>query len=284
MGARTDIASESQYITGGSELEGISKQEESSPDAGLDITRIEIKTDSAAGKIGRPKGRYLTVRASDGSFEAAAECFNERAALLAKEISALLPGDISGGVLFAGLGNRQITPDSVGPLAADRILATRHIESRVLKSLGELKRMSAISPGVLAQTGLESAELIRLISDRIKPSAIIVCDAFACSDMENLGTTIQLCDTGISPGSGVNNSRAEISGKTMGVCCIAVGIPTVADIAAVTSSEDKALKGMIITPSRIDAVVSHGSALIALAVNMAVHKGLTAEEIMALVG
>ena len=196
----------------------------------------------------------------------------------------LLPKDMSSGVLFAGLGNRQITPDCVGPLAADKILATRHIESGVLKALGELERVSVISPGVLAQTGLESAELIRLIAARISPSLIIVCDAFACSDMENLGCTVQLCDTGISPGSGVHNSRAEISQNTMGIPCIAIGIPTVAEISAVSGIKDEKYKGMIITPSRIDTIVSHGAALISLAVNLAIHRQLTIEEINALVG
>ena len=281
MSARTDLASESSYITSG-EVRGVIKQEESAPSAALDITRIEIVANEAAKGIGRPKGRYLTIRAADGSFEEDAACFNERALLLSQEIAALLPSDISGGVLFAGLGNRQITPDSIGPLAADKILATRHIESRVLSQLGALAKVSAISPGVLAQTGIENARLLKLIAGDTKPSALIVCDAFACSDMGNLGTTVQLCDTGISPGSGVGNCRAEISPSSMGLPCIAIGIPTVADIAAVTGAEDEAFKGLMITPSRIDTVVSHGAALIALAVNLAVHKGLTIEEINAL--
>ncbi|WP_028511261.1 GPR endopeptidase [Ruminococcus sp. NK3A76] len=284
MSARTDLASESQYITGGETPKGVDVKEERSDAARLSITRIEIKTDEASRRIGRPKGRYMTLRASDSSFEAEADCFNERAALLAREIAALLPADMSRGALFAGLGNRQITPDSVGPLAADRILATRHIESHILKELGELAKMSVISPGVLAQTGLESAEIIKMIAQSIDPSVIIVCDAFACSDPENLGTTVQLCDTGISPGSGVGNSRAEISLRTMGVPCIAAGIPTVADIDAVAEKHDAALDGMVITPGRIDTIVKHGSMLISLAVNMAVHSSLTAEEINALVG
>ena len=284
MPARTDIASESQYIAAGRELDGAVRNDESVQSAQLDITRIEIITDAAARKIGRPRGRYMTLKAADRSFEAEAARFNERARLLSREIAALLPKDMSGGALFAGLGNRQITPDSVGPLAADRILATRHIDSRVLKDLGELAKISVISPGVLAQTGIESALLLRLIAGSIKPSVMIVCDAFACADMGNLGTTVQLCDTGISPGSGVGNCRAEISGRTMGVPCIAIGIPTVADIAAVTCTQDGSLGGMIITPSYIDSVVRQGAALISLAVNMALHPGLTVEEINALVG
>ena len=282
MPARTDIASESPYITGG-ELEGATRYDESAEAAQLSLTRIEIITDEAAQKIRRPKGHYLTLTASSGGFDMP-ECFNERAKLLSREISALLPGDMSGGVLFAGLGNRQITPDSVGPLAADRILATRHIESNMLKALGELAKMSVISPGVLAQTGIESSAIIKMIADEITPSAIIVCDAFACSDIGNLGVTIQLCDTGISPGSGVGNCRAEISRRTTGVPCIAIGIPTVADIAAVTGADTDSSSGMIITPSRIDTIVKHGSSLISLAVNMAVHSRLTADEINALVG
>ena len=278
------MAIEAGCITKGEDIEGLSKHEESSQSAQLDITRIEITSESASRKIGRPKGRYITLRAADGSFDEEVSCFNERARLLAKEIAFMLPCDMSKGALFAGLGNRQITPDSIGPLAADRILATRHIDSTMLKELGELARVSVISPGVLAQTGLETAEVISLIAERVKPSVIIVCDAFACSDMENLGTTIQLCDTGISPGSGVHNSRAEISMSTMGAPCIAIGIPTVADIAAVTGSEQEELKGMIITPSRIDTVASRGSALISLAVNLALQGQLTPEEITALVG
>ena len=273
MSARTDIASESALLSGAASLSGVKKQQERCESALLDITRIEILSDDAAEKVGKPKGRYLTLRSLDGGFDSEPGCFNERARLLAREIRALLPEDLGAGVLFAGLGNRLITPDCIGPLAADRILATRHIESRALERLGELARVSVISPGVTAQTGLESAEVISLISGRIRPSAVIVCDAFA----------VQLSDTGISPGSGVNNSRAEISSRTLGLPCIAVGIPTVADIAAVT--DDPAVpKGMIMTPGRIDTVVSRGAALIALSVNLALHKSLTVDEINSLVG
>lgn len=283
MSARTDIASESALLSGAASLSGVKKQQERCESALLDITRIEILSDDAAEKVGKPRGRYLTLRSLDGGFDSEPGCFNERARLLAREIRALLPEDLGAGGLFAGLGNRLITPDCIGPLAADRILATRHIESRALERLGELARVSVISPGVTAQTGLESAEVISLISGRIRPSAVIVCDAFACAELDNLAATVQLSDTGISPGSGVNNSRAEISQRTLGLPCIAVGIPTVADIAAVT--DDPAVpKGMIMTPGRIDTVVSRGAALIALSVNLALHKSLTVDEINSLVG
>ena len=283
MAARTDIASESEYILNGTDLQGIERQRHLDEKSMLETDFIRILTADAAEKIGRPMGRYMTFTLTDKSFEADSTLLCARAALIAKHIRSLMPSDMRGGALFAGLGNRRVTPDSVGPLCADRVIATRHLKRTPLKGI-HLNDTAVISAGVMAQTGLESAELIRLIAARISPSLIIVCDAFACSDMENLGCTVQLCDTGISPGSGVHNSRAEISQNTMGIPCIAIGIPTVADISAVSGIKDEVYKGMIITPSRIDTIVSHGAALISLAVNLAVHKQLTIEEINALVG
>lgn len=281
MAARTDIASESEYILNGTDLSGIERRTERCEDALIETDFIKIITDEAAQKIGRPKGRYITFTLGGTGIEGDTALLTKRAAVISAQIKCLLPGDLSGGVLFAGLGNRRVTPDSVGPLAADRVFATRHLKKDFLKGI-TLNRTSVISPGVMAQTGLESAALIRLIAGRISPSAIIVCDAFACCDIEHLGSVISVCDTGISPGSGVNNSRAEISGSTMPAPCIAIGIPTVADIGAVTDSDDKALSGLIVTPSDIDTVVGHGSALISLSVNLAIQPELSPEEILSL--
>lgn len=281
MAARTDIASESEYILNGTDLQGIERQRHLDEKSMLETDFIRILTADAAEKIGRPMGRYMTFTLTDKSFEADSTLLCARAALIAKHIRSLMPSDMRGGALFAGLGNRRVTPDSVGPLCADRVIATRHLKRTPLKGI-HLNDTAVISAGVMAQTGLESAELVRAAAELVKPAVIIVCDAFACSDISHLGTVISACDTGLRPGSGVNNSRAEISKHTMGVPCVAIGIPTVADAGAVTMSDSDDLRGLVVTPGGIDAVVSFGSSLIALAVNMALQPELTAEEILAI--
>ena len=132
--------------------------------------------------------------------------------------------------LVAGLGNQSITPDAIGPLCAQRVFATRHIRQLGNElDMGELTEVSVIRPGVLGQTGIEASDLVKAACSRIDADTVIAVDALACSETHNLGRTIQLTDTGISPGSGVANSRKELSRRTLGADCIAVGIPTVTD-------------------------------------------------------
>ena len=181
--------------------------------------------------------------------------------------------------LVIGLGNRDITPDALGPMTADAIFATRHIK----RFAGELfisgmSQVSALTAGVMAQTGLESQELAASVCGTVKPSQVIICDALACSEPSHMGRTIQLCSTGISPGSGVENARAELSKATLGVPTAAIGIPTVSRL----MSDDTRFDSLLVTPKQIDKLVKAGSELISMAINMYLQPGLTGDEIRSL--
>lgn len=273
---RTDLAQEN--IPKNSEkLDGITKSEKERN--GCKITSVEIHSDKAGEKIGKPKGRYITVNfneISPESFEDTAEC-------IADELSALMP---KGSALVACLGNKNITPDAIGPMSAEKILATRHIADELpeLEEFSGIREVSVLAMGVLGQTGIEAAEIVKSVCERTSPDFVIVVDALACRDSERLCRTVQLSTTGISPGSGVQNSRKELSEKTLGVPVIAVGIPTVIDMHTVaeklTGREVKDdTPNMMVTPRDIDKLVERSSKLIGFAVDRALFPEFSFEEL-----
>lgn len=250
------------------------------------ITEIIIDDDSHRNTLGKVKGRYITLES--GSLSRFSDEYEEMAAELAEELSQLIP---DGEVFVAGLGNRDITPDAIGPLSAEKVLATRHLRNELdsdeEKFLMNLRPVSSLAGGVLGQTGIETAELICAVCHKIKPAAVVAVDALACSDISRLGTTIQISDSGISPGSGVANSRKELSAATMGIPVIAVGVPTVVDMHTIVRSlagielpEDT--PNMIVTPRDIDRLTERAAQLISLGINMALQPELTFEEIQGL--
>ena len=176
-------------------------------------------------------------------------------------------------MLVAGLGNTDITADSIGPKTASRLLATRHISKVFAKDIGldGLQSVAVIAPGVLGKTGMETAELIGGAASVVKPAAILVVDALASGSVTRLFQTVQLCDSGISPGSGVKNSRKEISRKTVGVPVIAVGVPTVVDAGVLarelTGSEVLDATDLVVTPKDADLLCDKISDLLAAAIN-----------------
>ena len=192
-------------------------------------------------------------------------------------------------VLVVGLGNRNITPDAIGPKVVEGIFSTRHIEKAVAESVGlkGLRTVSAIATGVLGQTGIEAAEQILGTVQRIKPSAVIVVDALAARDISRLGCTVQLTDSGIRPGSGVGNSRAEISEKTLGVPTVAIGVPTVVD--AATFAEDIVKReyldpkgcSLMVTSRDIDSMINYSAKAIAHAINCALQPEIESEILLA---
>ncbi len=287
MSLRTDLALESaQQVSPDALPEGVTKLERSRKDIRLEVTEITIETENAARLINKPAGRYITVESSDGSFSSYSDFFDGRVNCLAKEITRLC--NIPERVLVVGLGNRSITPDSLGPRVAERIFATRHIK-KLAKDLdtSHLCDVAALTTGVMAQTGVESSACVKAICNEISPQLVIVIDALACSELSHLGTTVQLCNTGISPGSGVENARKELSQKTLGIPCIAIGVPTVTDMATIaqqasTNPLPQEYRGMIITPKTIDNLIYRTSAMIAASINKALHPTLTYEEIRSL--
>lgn len=278
MGLDTDLALES---LGGRDLEaerieGVCCTERTDKDADMKITEIDILTEQAAQKLGKAVGRYITLECGEPVYDYSPH-FEARCRAVARELERVCRG--KGLTLFIGLGNRKITPDSIGPLAADKVFATRHLK-RLAKELdtSELSESAAVAAGVMAQTGLESAELAAAVCDKIKPAQVIVCDALACSEPSHMGRTIQLCSTGIAPGSGVENSREELSQRTLGAPVAAVGVPSVSRI----MSGDPRFEGLLVTPKPVDRLAERASELIAAAVNLYLHPTFTPEEISSL--
>lgn len=274
MNYRTDLTIELAEDSG--ECDGISS--DVSVINGVTVTRTVIHDGRASELIGKPQGKYYTLEMlpfSDAAFEPD-ECF-ETAADIIRE---LLPEQ--GCVLTAGLGNSSVTPDSIGPKSVGRILATRHISGELAEKCGlsPLRKTVVIAPGVLGQTGIEAAEHIKWLCDGLRPSAVIVIDAMAARSLSRLGRTLQICDTGISPGSGVGNDRPCIDGSFLGTKVISMGVPTVAELHAAYGGS--AVSGMMITPREIDLLTDRASRFIAAAVNGALQPHLHPTEIMKL--
>ena len=289
MPIRTDLALESAaQISATSPVEGVVKTVSHHKESEICVTEIAVSSSKASEMLGKPKGKYVTVENTKGCFSLYSHAFNEQVDIISHELKKLM-GKMPERIMFVGLGNRGITPDSLGPLTAEKIFATRHIK-RLAKDIdtSDLSDVSVVTTGVMAQTGVESSEAVKAIADFVKPDMIIIVDALACSELGHLGTTIQLTNTGISPGSGVENARKELSQATLGVPCIAIGVPTVADMNTVAEGiSDKPLPqefdGMIVTPKSIDNLIMKTAGLIATAINRTFHPNLTDEEIASLI-
>lgn len=250
------------------------------------ITEIIIKDHMAGLRLGKAKGRYVTVETD--RLSAHPEDFGEQSQNIANEITSLMGNPKN--LLVCGLGNESITPDALGPKTAKRIIATRHLsEENVGNELGSLslRSVSVLSAGVMGQTGIESSEIILSLCDTVKPDCIIAVDALACSDISRLGTTIQITDTGISPGSGVQNRRKELSKAATGIPVIAVGVPTVVDMHSIIcnvtgNSPDKHMPNMMVTTRDIDKLIDRTAHLLAFAINRAAQPSLSNEDILSL--
>ncbi len=226
---RTDLAAEGSKIPDSS-LRGATYEEEVSD--GHTVARLHITDDEGAESVGKPIGRYVTVafqkyeNFTDRERESLIKTVSEEIERLAKS---MCPNGING-ILVAGLGNRKITSDSLGPMCTDNINITRHLNA----ADGEktyFPEISAIAPGVLAQTGIETVELIRGAAESCQPSLVIAIDALASRAVGRLASTVQLSDTGIAPGSGIGNHRKKINSETIGFPVMAIGVPTVVDSA-----------------------------------------------------
>lgn len=252
----------------------------------FEITEITIADDRHRQSLGKGRGKYITLES--GSLSRFSDDYEDMAQELADEIRPLVP---DGEVFVVGLGNRDITPDAVGVQTAEKVLATRHLrdelDSEEEKFLTSLRRVSTFAGGVMGQTGIETAEIVKAVCSEIKPSAVIAVDALACSDISRLGTTIQISDSGISPGSGVSNTRRELSQANLGVPVIAVGVPTVVDMHTIVRSLagveiDGDLPNMMVTPRDIDRLTERASQLIAFGINLALQPSLTFDDVRGL--
>lgn len=268
---RTDLALES--LSGLENKQGITEHHRGNY---FQITEIIIADDESGKPLGKSKGNYITLETE--ALSRFSDNYEQMAGELAQELKNLLPE--TGSILVAGLGNKNITPDALGVRATEKILATRHLQKELAledeEFLKNLRSVSVLAGGVLGQTGIESAELLKAIVELIQPTAMIVIDALACSALERLGTTIQISNTGISPGSGVANHRTALNQENFGIPVIAIGVPTVIGIKNI--AEDftgqvlaEKIPDMMVTPRDVDRLITQASHLLACGINMALH-------------
>ena len=298
-GFRTDLAMERISEESG-RLEGVNMSTHAV--GGVKRTRIVIESGRAAKLLGRPRGEYITLECSD-----LYKCTPERRQLLirlvAQAIRVMLPKE--GEVLLVGLGNRNVTADALGTRVIERILVTRHLQETIARDMqGKLRGVSAIAPGVLGLTGIETAELCRGLIQHVKPAAVIAVDALAAFESQRICNTVQITDTGIEPGSGVGNHRLGLTRDTLGVKVIAVEVPMVVYASTIardamanlmeeygvmnpehpkaaerllTQVAQGVLGSMVVTPREIDEMVLSVADLLSEGINLALHPALDAD-------
>lgn len=319
MNIRTDLALESAELyreTGAvHEIPGVSFAEEKNGE--VRITRVKILDENGEKAVGKPKGNYITIEIPS-LLESESEIYLKAAKCLANELSHLIKNPKL--CLVAGLGNSEITPDSLGPKVIPRLVVTRHLFTHMPEEVSHLSPVCALAPGVLGVTGIETGEIIKGVCDRVCPDLVIVVDALASRKTERVSTTIQIADTGISPGSGVGNKRKAVNFETVGVPVIAVGVPMVVDAATIANDtidlvidtlikeaegdfykmlqnldrEEKhslirsalpeSMGGMMVTPKDIDALSDKIARVVSMGLNFALHPQITEEEITAFAG
>lgn len=243
---RTDLALEAKESISQEEeqLRGVRVDEYRLDSEGALVTRVSVESKNAAKAMGKPMGIYVTIEAPT-LVEADEDYHRDISICLAEELRKLLPQEKELNVLVIGLGNRMVTADALGPQAVDNLCITRHIVKEYGVAAYNCSRMnvlSALEPGVMAKTGMETAEIVRGVVEETHPDALIVIDALAARSVKRLNRTIQITNTGIQPGSGVGNHRNALTRESLGVPVVAIGIPTVVDAATIVSDAlEKAL-------------------------------------------
>lgn len=255
----------------------------------INVTRIDIVNKNGAAKMNKPEGTYITIEAG-GVLEERDGIKESLADVVAAELKRLVPFDCRLRVLVAGLGNSMVTPDALGPAAAAKIKVTRHLFLMFEADSDEdMSCVSCIAPGVTGTTGMETAELVKKAAELTSPDLIIVIDSLAARRIERVSTTIQITDTGISPGGGMGNARTSINKDTVGTKVIAIGVPTVIDVSTIirdvlddnmndAEQTDKYIEEynneMIVTSTDIDTVIKDFSDIIASGINKTLHPGI----------
>jgi GPR endopeptidase len=290
---------------------------ENAGDDNIKITRVRVTSPTGEVAVGKPMGNYITLEVP-GLRDNDQVLYENTCKALAKELVSILKLKDDSTILVVGLGNWNVTPDALGPKVVSSIMVTRHLLEYLPDQVDEgVRPVCAVSPGVLGITGIETGEIIKGIVEKVKPDVIIAIDALASRKMERVNTTIQVADTGIAPGSGVGNKRMELSKETLGVPVIAIGVPTVVDAATMANDAidlvldsmiEQAQQGtefysmmknidrnekfqliqevlrpyignLIVTPKEIDEVIEKVSKVIANGLNIALHKGITLNDV-----
>lgn len=251
---------------------------------GVPVEEVEILTEEGSKALGKPVGRYITMTLPP-LWKGEGEALETGTELLAEYLREMLPKE--GLVLTLGLGNPGLTADSLGPKTAAGILATRHLAQIEQEFFKSLRPSAVLAPGVLGQTGLESAELAAAVTERFRPGAVIVVDALAAGDTARLGTTVQLSDSGIAPGAGAMNRRMELNESTLHTPVFSLGIPTVCEAYVFASSllggealgQERQTEGFLVTPKEIDQLSARGAAMLSAGINRALQPHLSPEEL-----
>lgn len=315
---RTDLALEAKEMheeEGMKTIPGV--QVDIDGDKEIKITRVQIKEDSGAKILGKPIGNYITIEVPNLK-DKDVDLMEDVSRTIAKELIRLTNLKDNSSILIVGLGNWNVTPDALGPKVTEKVLVTRHITEYVPDQINEnVRPVSALSPGVLGITGIETSEIILGVVNRIKPDLVIAIDALASRKMERVNSTIQISDTGINPGSGVGNNRKELSKNSLGVTVIAIGVPTVVDAATMANDtidmiidglikegkkdnpffemlnnlnrEEKMqlinevlseqIKNMMVTPKEIDSIIEDISDVVADGLNISLHPGIHMDDV-----
>lgn len=305
----TDLALEARDLVRGAtgrEISGVSEEQQTFPHCS--VTIIKIMDENAEKVMGKPRGTYITIEAPELKFKSP-DVQQSVADVLAQHLKNLLQLTGQETVLIIGLGNWQATPDALGPSVVQNTLITRHLFQHMPEAVENYQSVCALAPGVLGITGIETAEIIRGVVEKVQPNVIIAIDALAAANISRLGTTIQIGDSGITPGSGVSNKRAEISYQTMGVPVIAIGVPAVVNAALIakTTLETYFAKfsqgkqhpvyiqetitdvfepfhgSLIVTPREIDDLIQNAGRTINTGITMAIHQKVPQEELQALI-
>lgn len=292
---RTDLALEARENIGESatELRGVRMEEYYLEDADVQVTKVMIDTKNAAKAMGKEVGTYVTMEAP-AMVEPDEDYHKEIAECFARELLTLIPckkDELS--VLVIGLGNREVTADALGPQVVDNLFITRHVVKAYGAAAYNCRKMNLVSsmePGVMAKTGMETAEIVKGVVEQTKPDLLLVIDALAARSTKRLNRTIQITDTGIQPGSGVGNHRNALTKEELGVPVIAVGVPTVVDAATIVGDALKKwtdeegnkkfdsrlafaeLNNMYMTGKDIDAVIKRVSFTLSEGINIAMEK------------
>ncbi|NLM12336.1 MAG: GPR endopeptidase [Epulopiscium sp.] len=317
---RTDLAIETrEMVTKEQDVEvpGVKVTVEEQKDKQITVTWVEIMNEEGAKQMGKPIGNYVTVE-SPLMKENDIEAHEEIIRVLAKQLVKIKELKEDAVILVVGLGNWNVTPDALGPKVVSKVIVTRHLLEHIPEQIDESVRpVSAIAPGVMGLTGIETSEIIEGIVEKIKPDLIIAIDALASRKTSRVNATIQIADTGVHPGSGVGNRRKGLTEETLGVPVIAIGVPTVVDAATlVNDTMDHLIDAMIkesnkeselykmlqrldeqekyqlireilnpyvgdlfVTPKEIDAVIDRLAYIISNAINIAFHPGIDLKDI-----
>lgn len=280
MTARSDLIIENKWLEQGMaqsdgvggkvrEIEGVAVKEDWNKEKTIKVTSVQIRTEDAAKEMERPVGNYITLEIPNLR-EEGERIRKDAEDCLEKQVRLLLKGKEAEHVLVIGLGNREVTADAIGPFTTENIFVTRHIVEEYKEVKEGYRVVSALVPGVMAQTGMETMEIIRAVVSEVQPDVVLVVDALAARSAKRLGTTIQLTDTGICPGAGIGNNRRELNRASIGKTVIAIGVPTVLDAVGIASEEVvEDVKDLFVMPRSIDSSVRYISEILAEGINLA---------------